>query len=304
MVPSRISIRNIVRQLRAKLTSKYYIIGILPQDDININSEAPPGRNVNWIKFPNYKINWLADPFIIEHDSDSLTLFAEQWIDRLQKGIIVKLVISKKNYNICSLSSILELNSHLSFPIIYRENNILYVYPENYQGGNLKIYRYDYSTNKLVEPKVLVNAPLVDAQILKIDTTYYIFATKYTGNDDSYKRLYIYKSSSLFGPYSQFQIIENSSKTERSAGLIFKKHDVIVRPVQDCRYSYGSAVIFKELRFKDGQFEESEIGSLLPHATHCMGLHTYNCKDTIVSIDGISYRFGNWLRRVKQFFEK
>lgn len=186
---------------------------------------------------------------------------------------------------------ILKLSTHLSFPIIFEENGETYVYPENYQSGSVQIYKYDEKLKELIQPKTIINAPLLDTQIALIDNTYYAFGVKFwTGNQTDTKILYIYKSASLTGQYSLIQTIENTKCEERGAGVIFKDETGrLIRPAQCCEGGYGKAVIFYELNLTNGIFSEKEIYRLEPNPSAKYGnvLHTFNESNGLCVIDGL-----------------
>jgi hypothetical protein len=158
-----------------ELADGEYYIGFLDKDDIKT---CPLWYDkVKWIKTNGFeKDGWFADPFILEVTDDKIILLAEQFYYPINRGRIVQLTLDK-SYKLLNVKPILTLSTHLSFPNIWRENGKTYVYPENYQGGALRIY--EYKEQGLVNPRTIINEPLLDSQMIKINDKYFVFAVKY-----------------------------------------------------------------------------------------------------------------------------
>ena len=221
-----------------------------------------------------------------------IELFAEEMIYRTGRGIIVYLKVEKESCKILEREIMLELDTHLSFPIYIEEGGTIYVYPENYQSGEVRIYEYDEKAKKLLNPRTIIKEPLLDAQIVKIGNNYYAFGVRFrTGSQNDTKELIVYQSDSLLGKYELIQIIENERCEERGAGLIYLEDGHVIRPAQSCEGGYGREVILYELcRDVDG-FKERELKRIIPDRRARRGgiLHTYNKMKGIVVIDGWAY---------------
>ena len=242
-----------LRQYLRKLTKPFYIIGYLPYRD-NFQS-AVDFSKVQWIKFPKYKKNWVADPFLFSISDNTIEILVEEMREEEGKGRLSKLRIDRNTGNLQDKKVILDLPSHLSFPIFMKENGKTYVYPENCGGGALRIYEYDYSIDKLVNPQVIIDEPLVDTIIYKIDGIYYAFGVVDDGvTHESTKILKVYSSKTLTGKYTQIQTIKIDKKWERGAGQIIVRNGRIYRPAQSCEERYGHHIVFFEMVFDGKEF--------------------------------------------------
>ena len=288
---------KLIQYLR-KFTRPFYIIGYLPYRD-DFQSEVDFTK-VQWIKFPNYKKNWVADPFLFSISDNTIEILVEEMREDDGKGRLSKLCIDKK--------VILDLHSHLSFPIFLKENGKTYVYPENSGGGALRIYEYDYSTDKLVNPQVIIDEPLVDTIIYRIDGTYYAFGVVDDGvSHESTKILKIYSSKALTGKYTQIQTINSDKKWERGAGQIIVRNDRKYRPAQSCEERYGHHIVFFEMVFDGKEFKEKYVGDIMPGNEYPLSIHTYNELDGYVVIDSLGYfygRFSQFLINTKSILQK
>lgn len=271
-----------------------YHLGIIPSALLKLDS-PDWYKKTDWIDDSSYlKEGWFADPFFLKLDEERIYILAEQMFYPIGHGRIVKLVIERKRKKILQVVPILQLDTHLSFPIIHRENNKVYVYPENYQGGSLRIYEYDERSEKLINPQVLINEPLLDSQLIKYEGYYYIFATKFIeGKWEETRNLFIYRAENLFGPYEEFQVITNRYNEERGAGTIYNNGDSFIRPAQCCEDRYGSNTILYNVKKANGLFSEEIIGRILPdeHIGNGMLLHTFNKFNDLSIIDGYSDKY-------------
>lgn len=297
-------LREYVKKIKQYLLRRHYIIGVCEHNDI-VYSSVKRAKEINWIKYSGYKKNWIADPFLLKSNKDVIVFFAEEWVDKDKKGRLVKITVDREKYKIIRKSIILELDTHLSFPIIYRDGKDIYVYPENSESGSLYIYKYNEVNDKLENPIEIIKAPLLDTVIKKIDDIYYAFGViRKTGLLCDTKILNIYKSHSLLGNYEHFQTIENSLCQERGAGDIINVNKMLIRPIQDCEGDYGKNVIFNRLEFDGSKFKEIKIGTLYPNKKNPEGLHTYNAQDVVAIIDGCAYSCGNIftiIKKIKKF---
>ena len=188
------------------------------------------------------------------------------------------------------MSIILEKDTHLSFPAIYRTNGKVYVHPENSASGRSYMYRYDERLDKLVEPVEVLAEPVTDAIIKEKDGHFMMYATKVpipNGNE-----LYVYQADSLFGPFEFKENIVFDKAYARMAGaMIVTETGEVVRPAQDCDGGdYGQAV-----HFMSGN---KVISSLTPPMKRYAGIHTFNTLGGTFIVDLKRYDYP-WLYRMK-----
>ncbi len=298
--------KDLLRRLLPQPLNNAYYIGFLRDAEMSLPIDERYSR-VRWLDVRKFKSEgWFADPFILSVNDNIIEIFAEEMIYKTGRGIIVYLKVDINSCEILDKHTMLELDTHLSFPIYIWDNKKLYVYPENYQSGGLAIYEYDEQSKSLVSPRKIINAPLLDTQIVKLEESYYAFGVLFqTGLQTDTKKLYIYKANKLFGDYKQIQIIENSRSEERGAGLIYTEDDRLIRPAQSCEGGYGREVILYDLQKNHIGFEEKEISRVTPDRKAPNGkiLHTYNKMDGWVVIDGWRYKhpcLAAWYKKIRR----
>ena len=237
-----------------------------------------------------YKNKWFADPFIYKDSPDQLELFVEEFDYSIGRGRIGHLVISKKSRKIEMLSIILERDTHLSFPAIYRVGNEVYVHSENSASGKSYLYRYDETLDRLVEPVEVLDEPVTDAIIREEEGCFTMCATKVPVPNG--KELFVYQADSLFGPYKFKEKIAFDKAYARMAGaMIVTESGEVIRPAQDCEGGdYGQAV-----HFMSGN---KVISSLTPPMKRYAGIHTFNTLGETFIVDLKRYDYP-WLYRMK-----
>lgn len=67
---------------------------------------------------------FFADPFILNVDDKTIEILVEEFQYKINKGIIVRLLIDLSSYTLIERTIVLECETHLSYPIIYRDKKI------------------------------------------------------------------------------------------------------------------------------------------------------------------------------------
>ena len=71
--------------------------------------------NIRWMKH-GYKDRWFADPFIVDETADTFIILAEEYMRDDRKARLAKLVVSKDDCKLLNNETVLNLDTHLSFP--------------------------------------------------------------------------------------------------------------------------------------------------------------------------------------------
>lgn len=294
---------SFIANFKAKLRRRYYVVGYGSMKNVNISTKST-ASDIRWITYKGYKEDWIADPYILSETYSQIDFLVEEWVEKKHKGRLVKISLDKRNHNV-KKTVILDLSTHLSFPSIIKENDNIFICPENAASGKQKIYRFNPTNECLESPVTIIEEPLLDVNIVKIEDVYYAFGVKLLDGDKGDNcHLKIFKSEKLLGKYKLIQEIENEFAQERGAGAFFWHKGKLIRPVQNCEGDYGRNVIFKEITIENGIFKENVVGSLLPSRQYPEGLHTFNVLGDTFVIDGMGYNVGNWMTRLKKILHK
>jgi len=273
--------------------TKKYIIGFFNSEEY-LPLKQTGTRDIKWLDLNGYSEGWFADPFILSINGSCIHVLVEEFLYSKHKGRISCLTINRSNdeYILKEVKPILELDTHLSFPNVFREEGRVYICPENFQSGKVILYEFDEKKLEVKTSYVLLNEPLVDVQIVKNNGFYYALGTPtVTGEMDETKHLNVYKSNLLTGEYKLFCSIDNNKKEERGAGAIYMTDFQLIRPIQCCEGRYGKEVIFRSLSITDKNVLQAEILRLKPKTYKKWGLalHTYNWYEGLSVVDGQDY---------------
>ena len=267
------------------LTETQYNIGFAENklEDI-INGE--PIR-INWMKH-GFTNRWFADPFILDVTEEDYLVLVEEWYDPIKRGRISKLTIDRKDFTLKNIKTILELDSHLSFPYIQRTKDAIYIIPENSSTGKLPRYKYNPTTDNICFDSILCHDRLTDSVPFNYHGEEFMFSTKLP--DANGKELGIYKKGND-GTYTQCDTYHFEENLSRMAGNVFMSEGKLYRPAQVCIKSYGDAVSIQEVISDDNRFRFNEVRRIYsPSLRYDQGFHTFNVFNGHIVVDGLGYR--------------
>lgn len=255
------------------LFRRRYEIGFTHYDE-KIVSEGKKFKTT-FIKNPP-KDKWYADPFLFEVTDSCFILFVEEFRYDHPVGRLAKLVVDRKSMKIVDEKILLDLPTHLSFPIYYREGEDVFIYPENSKSGALNLYKYDKIQERFVFQSCLIKEPLVDAVHFAGRGEHYIFATDARNEAGNNNELKIYRSDRIDGEYSSCQTVLFDTKVARNGGGVVSIGDDHYRVAQDCTKSYGYSMEFQKIVMdEDGNFSFETVSKVSPCGLQ-YGTHTFN----------------------------
>lgn len=271
---------------RKRLQESSWLLGIC----LNGMDDLKDGR-IHWIHNGKYDgKKWFADPFILDYDENTINLLVEEFDYVIHRGRIAKISIERKNWTVKDCIILLDLDTHLSFPMIWHDNDIIYVCPENYHSGGWHLYRYNRQDEKLEYVKKLSDVYLTDATIWKDKDGYYLFSTfepKPNGSE-----LTIWHSTSFTGTYHKCQCVEFEENVGRNAGMLFQYNGKLIRPAQESNRTYGHSIVFQEVNLINGIFTFKEVFRYCSsHPIYDAGTHTFNTHNGMAVIDVKGYRY-------------
>ncbi len=286
--------------LRTFLNNQNWNIGFVEQPATEFIHKRTLG-NVHWMKH-SYQDRFFADPFIYSVDSERIVVFAEECEFDNPKGRLVELEVDVTTKKLLKRRVLLELDTHLSYPIMYREGENVYVYPENGASGCLAIYKYDASRHSLVFVKNIIEEALADATMVKDNDAVWMFATRYSASQED---LYIYKS---VGETAMQLLVETpivaGRSSARMAGDVFEVDGVKYRPAQNCSQRYGGGLEIMRVNSIEPYVEEPFLSIKPSSFKYNLGLHTINFSNNLCVVDGYGYlypiigRILHFLRRI------
>lgn len=267
-----------VRELYDKITRDRWEIGFVMGGLPSVMGNEP--LCIQWLKH-DYKDRWFADPFILDVTDSDISLLVEEFRYETAKGRIALLVVDRQTFELKSCRIVLELDTHLSFPAIWRENGKVYVYPESWQTGTLCIYVLDDGHCDARNKIVFCEEPMADAIITNRFGGMQLFSVQ--KNDE----LRVYNLDPTSGLFELSFVKPFDKATARNAGDFFEFEGKVYRPAQVCETRYGEAVEIQEVICdSDENFCFVPHKTLFPcHPSLNTGLHTLNSFKGIVVVD-------------------
>lgn len=236
-----------------------------------------------------YKDRWFADPFILSYDNNNVYLLVEEYRYIDHKGRISKLTVNKESLEIDDVITLIEEDTHLSFPAIMRKEGMIFVYPENSQANGLWLYEYDSQTETCKKIDKLSGLPLTDAIITERLGEKMVFSTREPIPNNNV--LEVFEWNSMERSYKSSQIIEFKENLARNAGDFFVFENNIYRPAQECNTIYGHAISIQKLLYVNGIVEFEEIRRItVPSIKWGIGIHTFNTLDEMIVTDFRKFR--------------
>ncbi len=241
--------------------------------------------DVSWVKSP-FKDRWFADPFILDVTDTKIFVLAEEVRYKSPKGRIVKLSINRDSLAIEKRETLLETETHLSFPNIYRRDGRVFIAPENAQEGKQHLYEYNPESDNLRFVQTICEDCVWDATITDaFDSRLLMFAS----HRDDYS-LDIYEWEDRVKRFIPFKSVYSEERNSRMGGAVFTYDGKLYAPFQNCSRTYGGNLDIKVIQFENDDFSFSTVKQLFsPHPKYREGLHTLNNYKGIVVIDVIGY---------------
>lgn len=241
--------------------------------------------SIRWMHYAD-KSRWYADPFILRATDDEIVLLVEELSYETNKGRIARLVVDRNNFNLLSMKVILDLPTHLSFPMMFREGEDVIVIPENSASGKTSAYRYNEETDDMQFIGIVCDQPLTDATILEYSDNRYMLATSQPNPNGNKLQIFEFDNKNLKAiPANDYMF---NSSIARNAGSPFKMNGKLYRPAQDCDGEYGKGIIIQEIMIdeQDNLMGFKNISSIYPFDfNYHLGVHTLNIYDGMCVID-------------------
>ncbi|MCJ2011406.1 formyl transferase [Methylobacterium sp. J-076] len=246
----------------------------------------PPG---GWTDLPDDGRRFYADPVALAHGG-GVTLFVEEFDYRRGKGVISAVRFGARG-PVGRPEPVLELGTHLSYPFVFEAGGEVWMIPESSRSATIDLYRATQFPGGWVHEAVLVAAVVAsDATLLRHAGRWWLFATVRAGGGSYSDSLHVWHADDFRGPWVAHPrnpvLIDVASA--RPAGPIVHRGGALIRPVQDCRGGYGSALgLARILRLDEDGFAQ-RVETRLCAGTDWPGsrLHMYSAAGGLEFIDG------------------
>ena len=275
------------QKIRKYLNSQNWNIGFVNQGPVDLVGQRKLGE-IQWMKHA-YRDRFFADPFIYSVDSERIVVFAEECEFANPKGRLVELEVDAKTKRLIERRVLLELTTHLSYPIFLKKDTEVYVYPENGASGRLAMYRYDSDSHSLIYEKDIIDEGLADATMFEESGVKWLFATRYSASQED---LYLYKSDeeTAFQLQSTAPVVVGRN-CARMAGNVFEVDGGKYRPAQNCSQRYGGGLEIMRIKSMEPYSEEPYLSIAPSSFRYNLGIHTLSFSNNIAVVDGYGYLY-------------
>ena len=288
----------IMNKIRKKMSCGFWNIGFITSSaESLINGKKD--YIIKWMKHNN-KNCFYADPFPISEDEKFYYLLAEEYNYFLSKGVIVKLKVDKRTFEMKEREIYIETKYHLSFPFPYKD----FVVPEQYRSGKLFAYTDDGLEH------CISDYPVIDPVLFEYKGHEYLFGTLPCNDNLGQNRsLFWFEKKEDKYILKHKKAIKEDIKSARPAGKFFEVGGCLYRGAQDCEKSYGYQTRLMKVSINEDDYKEEEVAIInsFKENKFNMGLHTFNPLNDIVIVDGFQFEyrfFQKWLYLINRYSSK
>ena len=242
---------------------------------------------------PSSNCNWIADPFLIEHDN-IIYLFMERFDYRLGRGVIAYAKWQHDRWS--NIKDVLHSDCHLSYPHVFHVNADIYMIPETFERKSVELYKaVDFPEKWEYVQTIVDGIDAADTTLLEADGITWLFTAKVIEYGESFQLL-IYYSTDGITWHEHHNNPVTCSEGSRSAGRIFLHQGKWIRPSQEgVLDNYGCAITFNAITaLTDSQYGETTLRTISPkdfminNCNDVHGIHTYGI---VGDMEVIDYKF-------------
>jgi hypothetical protein len=226
-----------------------------------------------------------ADPFLLA-DAGRHHLFFERVPAGAAKGVIAHAELHPDGTT-SEPATILEHETHLSYPFVFRRDGVAYMIPETRGRGRIELYRAERVPDRWVLERVLVDGVrAVDATLLEDGGRLWLFASVAERRERISSQLSLFSADDLDGewqPHPANPVVRDVTRA-RPAGRIVRRGGAVIRPGQDCSGRYGAAIALNRIDVLSAdRYAETTIRRLRP--SRRLASHTWDADGAFEVVD-------------------
>lgn len=290
---------KLIRKYLPKLFIQQWIVGVARGNMADIIRTRQFNPEIEWMPAKGAEMLY-ADPFLYKTGNGYSILF-EDYSMYDNYGKISVIPLGEKMDNAIH-KVVLDTHSHLSYPFLFEENGITYMFPEASQSGKLSCYRFDTTSATATYVQDIMDRPLLDGTIHKHGGLYWLFGT--INGPEADNKLHLFYSTSLMGPYQEHPSnpVRSGLEGSRPAGKIVEVDGQLYRPAQNSLYAYGESITINRItRLTEKEYSEEvhmviRLDRKQTKNRKMHGIHTINHIDDLIVVDGTVWRFSPALK--------
>jgi hypothetical protein len=218
-----------------------------------------------------------ADPFLFEDDRRTWLIF-EDYDYQARRGSLRCAELGDDG-KIGASQLVLERDYHMSYPVVIRDGDAVFLIPETQAAGGVDLYRARRFPSEWELVCRLLDFPAVDATPFRHGGQWWMFASPMIVVGHAPMTL-LFSAPQLQGPWRQVPASPISSNVAdaRCGGAVIEAGARLIRPAQDCTSRYGGALLFQEIELLSGAaYSERTLARVAPTwLDGQVGVHTYN----------------------------
>lgn len=234
-----------------------------------------------------------ADPFPISVGNRQF-IFFEEYLFKKQKAHISCVELGPRG-EWGSPVTVLQRNYHMSYPLLFRFEESLYMLPETSANRTIEAYRcLSFPHEWRLEKILMENVVAADTSIRFIDGLWWMFTSLGSPDGRQFNELWVFYSDHPLGGWRSHRLnpIRIDARFARGAGNLFEWQGAIHRPAQNCSRNYGENIQVRRINELSPRFfREEEAFRLLPTWTkNVERVHTLNWSGDLTVVDGFRWR--------------
>jgi hypothetical protein len=205
-------------------------------------------------------------------------------------GCSAALIVIPPKYQATAVVMV-DTGSHLSYPFVFEHGGEMWMVPESCSTASVDLYRAERFPDGWVKQATLVSGVVAsDATLFEHDGRWWMFATVQDGGGSYSDALHVWSAPELRGPWTPHRRnpVLVDLATARPGGRVVRRGQKLIRPFQDCRKGYGTALGLAEIIHLDDDRFEQRVETILRPGPLWSGhrLHTLNRAGPLECIDG------------------
>ncbi len=239
------------------------------------------------------KDRYWADPFPVSVGSRQC-IFFEEYLFHEQKAHISCVEVGPRG-EWGSPVAVVQRDYHMSYPLLFRFEDALYMLPETGANRTIEVYRcHSFPYVWRFERVIMENIVAADSTIRFIDGLWWMFTSLGSPDRSQFNELWVFYSDHPFGRWRPHRLnpVQFDARFARGAGNLFEWRGAIHRPAQNCSRTYGENIHIRRINELSPRFfQEEEVCSILPIWTkNVERIHTLNWSGDLTVVDGFRWR--------------
>ena len=162
--------------------------------------------------------------------------------------------------------------------------------PETEQNGTIELWRpIEFPWRWRLEKVLFEGVRAFDTTLLERDGRLWLFANMSEPGASADDELFLFHADTLDGPWRAHPAnpIVSDVRRARPAGPLFSRGSELIRPAQDCSWTYGGAIVLNRVDLlSEAEYRETPVSRIEPSwQPGAFGTHTIGVSEHLEVID-------------------